>query len=177
MTQLIDDLLNLARVSRAEIRVQAVDLGAEAACIAEELQHQQPDRQVRFTIRRPAWARADPTLIRTVLQNLLDNAWKFTSGSDDAAIEFGTMPDQDGCNCFYVRDNGAGFDTDNADKLFKPFVRLHTTAHFAGTGIGLASVRQIVERHGGRTRAEGASGVGATFYFTLPVQEPAPASG
>jgi PAS domain S-box-containing protein len=177
MTQLIDDLLNLARVSRAEIRVQAIDLGAEAAAIAGELQRQEPDRAVRFTIRRPAWAQADPTLIRTVLQNLLGNAWKFTSKCNDAAIEFGTMPDQDGCNCFFVRDNGAGFDAGQAGKLFKPFVRLHPSAQFAGTGVGLASVRQIVERHGGRTWAEGTCGAGATFYFTLCVQAPAPASG
>jgi PAS domain S-box-containing protein len=168
MTQLIDDLLNLARVSRAEIRLQAVDLGAEVARIAEELQHQNPDRHVRFTIQQPAWAMADPTLIRTVLQNLLDNAWKFTSGRDDAAIEFGMTPDGTSCRRFYLRDNGAGFDPAYASKLFKAFERLHSAAQFPGTGVGLASVRQIVERHGGRSWAEGAPGAGATFYFTLP---------
>jgi len=170
MTQLIDDLLNLARVSRAKIRLQVLDLGAEVAGIAAELQRQEPDRQVRFTIRQPALATADPTLIRTVLQNLLDNAWKFTSGRDDAAIEFGMTPDGTSGNCFYVRDNGAGFDTASAGKLFKPFVRLHSASQFPGTGIGLASVRQIVERHGGRTWADGAPGAGATFYFTLPAK-------
>ena len=170
MTQLIDDLLNLARVSRAKIRLQVLDLGAEVAGIAAELQRQEPDRQVRFTIRQPALATADPTLIRTVLQNLLDNAWKFTSGRDDAAIEFGMTPDGTSGNCFYVRDNGAGFDTASAGKLFKPFVRLHSASQFPGTGIGLASVRQIVERHKGRTWADGAPGAGATFYFTLPAK-------
>ena len=168
MTQLIDDLLNLARVSRAKIRLQTIDLGAEVADIAAELQRQGPDRQVRFTIQQPAWATADPTLIRTVLQNLLDNAWKFTSGRDDATIEFGMTPDGTSGSCFYVRDNGAGFDTAHAHKLFKAFERLHSAAQFPGTGVGLASVRQIVERHGGRTWADGEPGAGATFYFTLP---------
>ena len=170
MTQLIDDLLNLARVSRAEICPQVFDLGAEAAEIAAELQRQGPDRHVRFTIQQPALATADPTLIRTVLQNLLENAWKFTSGRDDAAIEFGMTPDQASGRCFFVRDNGAGFDAADAGKLFKPFQRLHSAAQFPGTGVGLASVRQIVERHGGRTWADGASGAGATFYFTLPAK-------
>ena len=170
MTQLIDDLLNLARVSRAKIRLQAIDLGAEVARIAEELQHQEPDRHVRFTIQQPVWATADLTLIRTVLQNLLDNAWKFTSGRDDAAIEFGMTPDGTSCSRFYLRDNGAGFDTAYAHKLFKPFERLHSATQFPGTGVGLASVRQIVERHGGRTWADSAPGAGATFYFTLPAK-------
>jgi PAS domain S-box-containing protein len=170
MTQLIDDLLNLARVSRAEIHPQELDLGAEVADIAAELQRQGPDRQVRFTIQQPALATADPTLIRTVLQNLLDNAWKFTSGRDDAAIEFGMTPDETSGRRFFVRDNGAGFDTADTGKLFKPFVRLHSASKFPGTGVGLASVSQIVERHGGRTWADGASGAGATFYFTLPAK-------
>jgi PAS domain S-box-containing protein len=170
MTQLIEDLLNLARVSRASIRLQAIDLGSEVARIAEELQQQEPDRHVRFTIQQPVWATADLTLIRTVLQNLLDNAWKFTSGRDDAAIEFGMMPDGPSGSCFYVRDNGAGFETAHAGKLFKAFERLHSTAQFPGTGVGLASVRQIVERHGGRTWADGAPDAGATFYFTLPAK-------
>jgi PAS domain S-box-containing protein len=170
MTQLIDDLLNLARVSRAKIHPQVLDLGAEAAGIAAELQRQGPDRHVRFTIQQPAVATADPTLIRTVLQNLLENAWKFTSGRDDAAIEFGMTPEGTSDRCFYVRDNGAGFDPAYAGKLFTPFLRLHDASQFPGTGVGLASVRQIVERHGGRTWAEGASGAGATFYFTLPAK-------
>jgi signal transduction histidine kinase len=104
------------------------------------------------------------------LQNLMDNAWKFTSGRDDATIEFGMRPDGTSYNRFYLRDNGAGFDTAYAGKLFKPFERLHTAAQFPGTGVGLASVKQIVERHGGRVWAEGAPGAGATFYFTLPAK-------
>jgi PAS domain S-box-containing protein len=175
MTSLIEDLLNLARVSRAEVHPQMTDLGSEVARIAEEHQHQEPRRHVRFTIQRPVWAWADPTLIRTVLQNLMDNAWKFTSGRDEAAIEFGMTPDGISGTQFYLRDNGAGFDSAYAGKLFKPFERLHAAAQFPGTGVGLASVRQIVERHGGRVWADGAPGAGATFYFTLPADGPVPA--
>ncbi len=136
--------------------------------MAKELQHQEPDRQVRFTIQQAVWATADPTLIRTVLQNLMDNAWKYTSGRDNATIEFGMTPDGTSCNRFCLQDNGAGFDSAYAGKLFKPFERLHSAAEFPGTGVGLASVKQIVERHGGRVWADGAPGAGATFYFTLP---------
>jgi PAS domain S-box-containing protein len=167
MTQLIDYLVQLSRLSRAELHLQPVDLGEEAARIAEELQHREPDRHVCFAIAKPVQALADRRLIRTVLQNLLDNAWKFTSGRDDASIEFGTAPSGDAALCCYVRDNGAGFDSAYAGKLFQPFQRLHAVRDFPGTGTGLASVRQIVERHGGRVWAEGAVGAGATFYFTL----------
>jgi PAS domain S-box-containing protein len=171
MAKLIDDLLVLARVSRAEVKFQEVDLGAEVASIAGELQRGSPDRSVRFTIQQPAWVQADRGLIRTVLQNLLDNAWKFTSGRDDASIEFAVTSFGAAHVCCHVRDNGAGFDPAYAGKLFHPFQRLHTTREFPGTGVGLASVRRIVERHGGRTWAEGAVGEGATFYFTLPTAE------
>ena len=149
-----------------------VDLGAEAAAIAAGLQRQDPGRRVCFTIQQPAWALADADLIREVLHHLLDNAWKFTSGRDNATIEFGMTPATDGRVCCYVRDNGAGFDPAFAHKLFQPFQRLHTTQEFAGTGIGLASVRQIVDRHNGRTWAEGTVGDGATFFFTLLAAEP-----
>ena len=160
-------------MSRAKIHPQVLDLGAEAAGIAAELQRQGPDRHVCFTIQQPAVATADPTLIRTVLQNLLENAWKFTSGRDDAAIEFGATPASagDGRLGYYVRDNGAGFDPAYAGKLFSPFQRLHTADEFPGAGVGLASVRQIVERHGGQVRAEGVVDEGATFYFTLDAKE------
>ena len=171
MAKLIDDLLDLSRVSRAEINFEAVDLGAEAASVAERLQHDSPDRRVRFTIQQPVWVLADRSLIRTVLQNLLDNAWKFTSGRDDASIDFAATPTGEACVCCYVRDNGAGFDPAYVDKLFHPFKRLHSSREFPGTGVGLASVRQIVERHGGRAWAEGAVGEGATFYFTLRTAE------
>ena len=171
MARLIDDLLHLSRVSRAEMHPQKVDLGAEANRIAEQLQRDEPDRRVNFAIQRPVWALADLTLIRTVLQNLLDNAWKFTSRRDDALIEFGTTPVGDARVCCYVRDNGVGFDPAYVGKLFTPFQRLHTTREFPGTGVGLASLRRIVERHRGRAWAEGAVGEGATIYFTLNAKE------
>ena len=177
MAQLIDALLHLARLARAGIHFEAVDLGAQAASIAAELQRSEPDRRTRFTIQQPVWALADRTLIRTVLQNLLQNAWKFSAGQDDGdrhpSIEFGMIRDADARIRCYVRDNGVGFDPAYADKLFTPFQRLHTTAEFPGTGVGLASAQQIVERHGGRMQAEGAVGQGATFSFTLAGTNPA----
>ncbi len=173
MSELIDDLLNLSRVSGAELNAEPVDLGAEAASISEELKRQGPGRRVCFVIQHPVWARADRPLIRTVLQNLLGNAWKFTSGRSEALIEFGTIPVEGAGICCYVRDNGAGFDSAYADKLFKPFQRLHPKRDFPGTGVGLASVQRIVERHGGRTWAEGAVDHGSTFYFTLDRKETA----
>jgi PAS domain S-box-containing protein len=171
MARLIDDLLQLSRVSRADVNVQLVDIGAEAAGIAEVLQRDDPDRRVRVTVQRPVWVLADRDLIRTVLQNLLDNAWKFTSGTNEASIDFAAMVVEAGRVCCYVRDNGAGFDPAYVDKLFRPFQRLHSTRDFPGTGVGLASVQQIVDRHGGRAWAEGVVGVGATFYFTLRTEE------
>jgi two-component system, cell cycle sensor histidine kinase and response regulator CckA len=170
MATLIDDLLHLSRISRVEISPRPVDLGAEMTRMAAELARGCPDRHVRFEIQQPVWALADGSLIRTALQNLLDNAWKFTSGRDaDALIEFGTTSaGADAQVCCYVRDNGVGFDFAYVHKLFTPFQRLHTTSEFPGTGVGLASVRQIVERHGGHVWAEGAVGHGATFYFSLP---------
>ena len=169
MGRLIDYLLQYSRVSRAELHLRPVDLGEEAAGIAEEIQRREPRRHVCFAIEKPVQALADRRLIRTVLENLFDNAWKFTSGRDDASIEFGTAPSGDAAVCCYVRDNGAGFDPAYAGKLFQPFQRLHPARDFpgTGTGTGLASVRQIVERHGGRVWAEGTVGAGATFYFTL----------
>lgn len=169
MGKVMDGLQYLVRLSQAEVRPESVDLGAEAARIAEDLQHADPDRRVRFAIQRPTRAMADPLLIRSVLRCLLDNAWKFTSGRDDGMIEFGTAAAGDARSCFYVRDNGAGFDPAYAGKLFTPFQRLHTPAEFPGigTGIGLASVRLIVEAHGGQAWAEGAIGEGTTVYCTL----------
>jgi signal transduction histidine kinase len=174
MARLIDALLHLSSLSRAKMHLQSIDLGAEAHRIAGELQRDSPDRRVHFVIQRPVWALADPVLICSALQNLLENAWKYTSRRDDARIEFATMPAGDAPVCCYVRDNGAGFDPANVSKLFTPFQRLHTPGEFPGTGIGLSSVRQVVERHGGRTWAEGTVGEGATFYFTLDATESAP---
>jgi PAS domain S-box-containing protein len=173
MGRILDDLLRMSRISAAKISLQRVDLGAEAATIAAALQRQDPDRRACFTIQQPAWALADLVLIREVLHDLLDNAWKFTSGRDNASIEFGMTPAADARVCCYVRDNGAGFDPAYAHKLFQPFQRLHNTREFSGTGIGLASVRQIVDRHNGRTWAEGTVSHGATFFFTLQAAKPA----
>ena len=171
MAALIDNLLHLSRLSRTEMHLDPVDLGAEAAQIAAELQEADPGRHVRFTIQRPVQVPADRALMRMVMRNLLGNAWKFTSGRDDALIEFGTAPAGEAPVCYCVRDNGAGFDPAYAHKLFSPFQRLHPASEFPGTGIGLAIVRLIVERHGGRVWAEGAVGAGATFYFTLDEEE------
>ena len=167
MAALIDDLLQLSRVSRTEMNLGPVDLSAEVDAIVGELQASEPGRRVRFAIQDGVWVTADRGLIRTVVQNLVENAWKFTARRDAATIEFGTTPADDAKICCYVRDNGAGFDPAYADKLFQPFERLHEAADFPGTGIGLASVQRIIERHGGRTWAEGAVDRGATFYFTL----------
>jgi light-regulated signal transduction histidine kinase (bacteriophytochrome) len=166
MDALIDDLLLLAQVSFAKIRLGPVDLSAEVAGLAGELQAREPGRRVRFAIQDGIRIAADRTLIRCVVQNLVENAWKFTAKRDGATIEFGTAA-EDAEICCYVRDNGAGFDPAFASKLFQPFQRLHSVAEFPGTGIGLASVQRIIERHGGRVWAEGAVGRGATFYFTL----------
>jgi light-regulated signal transduction histidine kinase (bacteriophytochrome) len=171
MGALIDDLLLLAQVSRAEMSLGPVDLSAEVAAIAGELQAREPGRRVRFAIHDGVWANADRTLIRTVLQNLVENAWKYTGKRDGATIEFGATATEDTGVCCYVRDNGAGFDPAFVGKLFQPFQRLHAVTEFPGTGIGLASVRRIIERHGGRVWAEGAVGLGATFYFTLDAKE------
>src|ERR1035437_1978699 len=167
MGALIDDLLLLARVSRAEMSLGPVDLSAEVADIAAELQAREPGRRGRFAIHDGVRVTADRTLIRSVVQNHVENAWKFTAKREGATIEFGTAAAGDAGLCCYVRDNGAGFDPAFTGKLFQPFQRLHAVTDFPGTGIGLASVQRIVERHGGRAWAEGAVDRGASFYFTL----------
>jgi len=173
MAALIDDLLVLSRVSRAGVNLEPVDLSAEAGAVAGELRSRDPGRVVRFVIADGIRVSADRSLIRTVVQNLLENAWKFTAHRDGAVIEFATaVTAEDGMVCCCVRDNGAGFDPAYAAKLFQPFERLHDAAEFPGTGIGLASVARIIERHGGRTWADGAVGQGATFYFTLTATSP-----
>ena len=167
MGAIIDDLLRLSRVTHADMNLGPVDLSTEVAAIAGDLQASEPGRRVRFAIEDGVRVTADRALIRVVLQNLVENAWKFTRQRDGATIEFGTTPAQGAGVCCYVRDNGAGFDPAYVHKLFQPFERLHEAEEFPGTGIGLASVERIIERHGGRTWAEGAVGRGATFYFTL----------
>jgi PAS domain S-box-containing protein len=171
MSMLIEDLLVLARATRATMHLHTVDLSAEVEDIAGQIQREEPGRDVRFTIQPLVQVRADPSLIRTVLRNLVENAWKFTSRRDQALIEFGATRAGDGSVCCYVRDNGVGFDAVDISTLFEPFQRLHPASEFPGTGIGLASVREIVHRHGGRAWAEGKIGEGAAFYFTLNADE------
>ena len=165
MSDLIDALLELSRISRVAIQRAPVDLGAIAIAVVDELRHRDPDRAVDVTIAPQLVASADARLARALLDNLIGNAWKFTAHTTGARIEIGAK--DDGERMFFVRDNGAGFDMSHAAKLFAPFQRLHGT-DFAGTGVGLATVRRIVERHGGRIWAESAVGTGATFWFTLP---------
>lgn len=169
MSQLIEDLLNLSRVTRAEIHREQVDVGELAAAIAIELQHAEPERSVEFRLEPPIPAYGDPGLLRVVVQNLLDNAWKFTAERSDPKVEIGPHR-VNGQKGFYVRDNGAGFDMQYADKVFAAFQRLHSTREFPGTGIGLASVQRVVLRHGGTVWAEGQVDKGATFYVTLPTE-------
>ena len=166
MGQLIDDLLNLSRLTRSDMCRKQVDLSALAEEVVIWLQKLQPERQVEIAIAPGLVAHGDQRLLRVALENLLENAWKFTAKRPRARIEFGATQ-LDGATVYFVRDNGAGFDMAYADKLFGVFQRLHTTAEFEGTGIGLATVQRIVTRHGGRVWAEGAVDQGATFYFTL----------
>ncbi len=166
MGELIDDMIDLARISRQDLTRRDVNLSALAHTILAELRERQPQRNVAWSVAPNLAARADPVLIKALLDNLLCNAWKFTAERTDARIEFGHGL-TDGEEAFYVRDNGAGFDMAFAGKLFKPFQRLHDGERFEGTGIGLAIVQRIVRRHGGRVWAEGGPGQGATFWFTL----------
>ena len=166
MAQLIDDLLNLARVTRTEMRHEAVDLGAMAKSVLADLQSGDPQRSVECVVGEDIIGHGDSRLLRVVLENLLGNAWKFTMNKPRARIELG-MSQQDGGPVYFVRDNGPGFDMAYVDKLFGTFQRLHAATEFPGTGIGLASVRRIIHRHGGRVWAEGAMDKGATFSFTL----------
>jgi PAS domain S-box-containing protein len=168
MGWLIDDLLKLSRVSRSELNFKEVDLSKIARAIAEANRKNNTAREVEVIIREGLIVQGDPHLMQIVLVNLLDNAWKFTGKEARPRIEFGATA-QDGETIYYVRDNGAGFDMAYVDQLFGAFQRLHTMEEFAGTGIGLATVKRIISRHGGRVWAEGEVGKGATFYFTLPL--------
>jgi signal transduction histidine kinase len=166
MTQLIEDLLKLSRITRSELARQPVDLSKMVHEIARGLASTEPAREVDFVIQDGIRAEADPRLLRVAFENLIGNAWKFTSRRAAARIEFGVEERQEGV-IFFVRDNGAGFDMAYVDKLFGVFQRLHPVTEFEGTGVGLATVRRIVSRHGGRIWAEGVLGKGATFFFTL----------
>ena len=166
MAALIDDLLNLSRVTRAPIQPGSTDLSAIARQIADELMKLHPERKIRFDIAPDLTVNGDSHLFQIVVENLLNNAWKFTSKREEARIEF-NITNENGTQTFFVRDNGAGFDMKYADKLFGAFQRLHGAAEFPGTGIGLATVQRIIHKHGGRIWAEGAVDQGATFYFTV----------
>ncbi len=170
MGQLIDDLLSLSRVSRREMRHELVDLSALANTIAADLGDMQPERQIEWNIQPGIFAPGDAGLLRILFENLLGNAVKFTGKTEDARIEFGRA-DHGGEEAYCVRDNGAGFDMTYSDKLFGAFQRLHLQDEFPGTGIGLAIVQRIVNRHGGRIWAEGTLDKGAAFFFTLPSRE------
>jgi len=166
MARLIEDLLTLARVTRGDLQRERVQVSDLARAVLARLAAEQPERQVQIAIEPGLIARCDARLLAIVLENLIGNAWKFTSKSTGARIEIGRI-DENGRPAWFVRDNGAGFDMAHYEQLFGVFQRLHSTAEFEGTGIGLATVRRVIHRHGGRIRAEGKVGQGATFIFTL----------
>ncbi|MFH0759952.1 MAG: PAS domain S-box protein [Bacteroidota bacterium] len=167
MAQLIDDMLNLSRVSLSEITIQQVNLTEMAQQIANDLHENRPDRLAEFKIQQGISVRGDGRLLHIVMENLIENAWKFTSKHPTARIEFGQQQ-QDEMSVYFVRDDGAGFDMKYAQKLFGAFQRLHSAKEFPGTGIGLARVQRIIHRHGGIVWAEGEVEKGASFYFTIP---------
>jgi light-regulated signal transduction histidine kinase (bacteriophytochrome) len=168
MDHLIDDLLDLSRVTRAEFLEQIVDLSAISRIVGDELQRGAPERQVRVTIDDGIQVSGDARLLRIALENLLGNAWKFTANNPIAHIEVRCQTNSEGKLVCVVRDDGAGFDMTYANKLFGAFQRLHSATQFPGTGIGLATVQRIMHRHGGRIWAEAKVNEGATFYLTFP---------
>jgi light-regulated signal transduction histidine kinase (bacteriophytochrome) len=166
MNQLITTLLNFSQLTRGEMRRTAVDLSLMAHEIAAHLSMKQPERHVSFDIEDGIVVDGDAKLLRVVLENLIGNAWKYTGREREARIEFGRKKDR-GEAVYFVKDNGTGFEMSMVDKLFVPFRRLHAGQEFEGTGIGLATVQRIIERHGGKVWAEGEVGEGAIFYFSL----------
>lgn len=179
MDVMIGGLLSLSGVSRQELRWQPLDLSAMARATAQRLAAAEPQRRVVWQIEDGVATQGDPALVSIALQNLLQNAWKYSAQREDAEIRFGVAPSEPGTTepLYFVRDNGVGFDTAQAGKLFAPFHRLHSAADFKGTGIGLATVRRIVERHGGRVWAESVPGGATHFYFSLgPPRASAPGS-
>ncbi|MGH3090081.1 MAG: PAS domain-containing sensor histidine kinase [Rubrobacteraceae bacterium] len=171
MSAMIDELLNLSRLMRAEMQREEVDLSEISRSVARELRAGDPDRRVEVIVAGGLKAEGDKRLLRIALANLMENAWKFTARSPRARIVFG-MIEQGGQPVYFVRDNGTGFDMAHAGKLFGPFQRLHSDEDFEGAGIGLAAVSRIIDRHGGRVWAEGEVGKGATFYFSLSASQP-----
>lgn len=173
MEQLTSDMLTLARVSRSELKVQNVDLSVMVRTIEEPLRQSAPERRVEFILSPGITARCDPHLARIVLDNLIGNAWKYSRRQPQARIEFGVLPiTTGGRKMLFIKDNGVGFDMAYADKLFKPFHRLHGASEFEGTGIGLATVHRILERHGGTITCESREGVGSTFLFSFDPPTP-----
>jgi light-regulated signal transduction histidine kinase (bacteriophytochrome) len=166
MGAMVDGLLDLSQLTRREMRREEVDLSALAGGVAEDLRHTDLRRRVRFAVAEGLSVVGDAGLLRVMLENLLENAWKFTSKEPEALIEFGAA-EREGGPTYYVRDNGVGFDEAYAEGIFDPFRRLHGEEEFGGTGVGLATVARIVRRHGGSLWAEGEVGRGATFFFTL----------
>jgi len=171
MADLISSLLDFSLAARSELTWEEVDLSTMVDEISSELRTAEPGRQVAIRIGKGITALGDPKLLRVVMTNLLSNAWKYTSTIVDASIEIG-MTEGDGERTYFVRDNGIGFEMSQAEQLFRAFKRLQSEAQFKGHGIGLATVQRIVQRHGGSIRAEGKTGEGATFYFTLPLSPP-----
>lgn len=167
MNQLIDDLLKLALVSRSNLRAVPTNLSSIAREIADELAKREPQRQVEFMIAPEIWVNGDAQLLRIALDNLFENAWKFTSKREHARIEFGKIPPSGEAHLYFIRDNGAGFDMAYSAKLFNTFQRLHDARDYPGTGIGLTTVQRVMQKHGGRIWAEAAVDQGACFYFTL----------
>lgn len=170
MSALVDDLLKLSFVARADLAITTVNLSAIASDIARTLSSEDPDRKVDVVIQDGLYASGNLDLLRALLENLIGNAWKFTMREEHARIEFGATGKDNSRVCF-VRDNGIGFDMHYVDRLFVPFQRLVSENEFAGAGIGLAIANRIITRHGGSIRAKGEPGKGATFYFTLPPAE------
>jgi signal transduction histidine kinase len=171
MSEMIDALLTLSRLTRNPLEIETINLSAMAEEIIELFRQAEPQRKVSVSITPGITGRGDPRMIRIALQNLLGNAWKFTQKREEAKIEFGTIQSGEE-TVYFVRDNGVGFDMAYAHKLFGPFQRLHRADEFAGSGIGLATVQRIIRRHGGFVRAEGKPDSGAAFYFTLGEPEP-----
>jgi len=167
MEALVNDMLVLSRITRSEIRREIVDLGEMAHRIAVDLMLTEPERSVEFVIAPHLFAECDWHLLKIALENLLGNAWKYTNKVQQARVEFGMVEHAAG-QAFFVRDNGMGFDMQYADRLFMPFQRLDNAKEFPGTGIGLATVQRVIQRHGGIVWGEGEAGKGATFFFTLP---------
>jgi light-regulated signal transduction histidine kinase (bacteriophytochrome) len=168
MSELIEGMLRLSRVMKAELRRAPVDLTAIAEEVGRDVRASAPARAVEFVIHMGLRAMGDPALLRAVMANLFENAWKFTANRAKARIEFGQRGVEFGQPVFFVRDNGVGFDMKHAHKLFGVFQRLHRQEDFAGTGVGLATVQRILIRHGGRIWADAHPDQGATFFFTLP---------